>query len=135
MSSRWSTEELDYLSNKLGLRTHSQIAKRLRKTTLAVKMKATREGYTYYDNFYSYKLLSEELGVSRTTLRKYVSKGLLQGRKAEWKSVYGHNPMIFTEEDIVTFLRGCNGTFANRKIPNDYFRNVYLQHHTEVEHG
>ena len=122
-------DELEYLSNNLGLKTHKQIGRKLNRTATAVKFKAFREKFTYYDNFYSYKLLAKELGVCRTTLRNYVSRGLLKGHKANWRSLYGFQPMIFTEKDILEFLKNCNGQFVHRTIPNLYFKNIYNQYH------
>jgi hypothetical protein len=128
MARRWTTQELEFISDHLGFLHYSEIANQLEdRTTVAVKERARRSGMSLFDNPYTYTLLSQELGVSRNTLRKWHKSKLLSGKRASWRCKNGlahAPPMLFKEEYIVTFLKGNASYFKGRRIPNPYFRNI-----------
>jgi hypothetical protein len=77
-----------------------------------------------FGNFYSARLLAEELGVHTNTVMRWYRLGWLKGRRADWRRKVA--PMVFLEDDIVDFLKGHCELFDGHKIPNVYFKNVVL---------
>jgi len=126
MSVRWTEQELDYLADHVGVLSYAELSKKLRRSENAIKLQRCRMKLPTFHNgdYYSYTLLAQELGCSRTTIRKYHQRGWLVGRKATWKALFGNPPVIFLEKHIVVFLRMFYHLFDWRKIPNPYFRNI-----------
>ena len=126
MATRWTEQELEYLSDNIGILSYAELSKKMKRSESAIKLcRCRRKLPTFYDgNYYSYTLLARELGRSRTSIRKYHRKGWLVGRAATWKARFGNCPLIFLEEHIVSFLQTFHHLFDWRKIPNLYFRNV-----------
>ena len=125
MAARWTSKEIELLSDRAGLDNYNTLSKRLGRSKNAIKLFRCRNRLPrFYDTFYSYTLLAKELGKSRRTIRWYHQKGWLSGKKASWRSFYGNRPMIFTEDNIVSFLRKHYLLFDWRKIPNRFFRNI-----------
>ena len=126
MSARWTEREIEYLSDHIGLLSYTELSKKLGRSENAIKLYRCRHKLPTFHNgdYYSATLLAQELGRSRTSVRKYHRKGWLVGRKATWIAKYGKHPLIFLEEHIVAFLRKFHHLFDWRKIPNLYFRNI-----------
>ena len=126
MASRWTERELDYLANHVGLLNYSELSKKLGRSENAIKLCRCRMKLPTFHkgDYYSSTLLSQELGRSRASIRKYYRRGWLVGKRATWKAKFGKQPLIFLEEHIVAFLRRFHYLFEWRKIPNLYFRNV-----------
>lgn len=126
MAPRWTEREIDYLSDHVGLMNYTELSMRLKRSPNALKLQRYRRKLPTFHNgdYYSYTLLSRELGRSRASIRKYHRRGWLVGRKATWKACFGNYPVIFLEEHIVAFLRKFYYLFDWRKIPNLYFRNI-----------
>ena len=128
----WSEKETEFLSDNAGILGFEELRSCLsakhplkkRRSKQAIKAHAKRKKIRFHDNFYSYSLLSQELGRARNSLRIYYKRGWIKGKKASWKSVYGKCPMIFIEEDIVKFLQERYYIFDYKKIPNKYFSNI-----------
>jgi len=120
----WTEEELTYLSDNWGLKPTKAISRALHRTVCGVEGKAHRLRLRKVDSFYTYNLLSQEIGKSRMTLREYYRNGWIKGKKASWVANFGVHPMMFFEEDIVKFLREHYRLFDVRKIENRYFRNI-----------
>jgi hypothetical protein len=126
MARRWTEKELDYLANHVGLLSYNELARKLHRSRAAVKLCRCKHGMpTFYNgDYYSMTLLSKELGRSSNTISKYHRKGWLKGKKATWRTIYWKNPYLFTENNIMEFLRGHFQLFDWKKIPNLYFKNV-----------
>jgi hypothetical protein len=125
MSSRWTPDEIQYISDNAGVLNYAELSRKLGRSEEAIKLcRCRRRLPRFYDTFYSYSLLSTELGRSRATLRKYYNRDWLVGKRAAWSCKYGKHPMIFTEDNIVDFLHKFSHLFDWKKIPNPYFRNV-----------
>lgn len=124
MARRWTEDEIQYLSDNMGYRNHSQLSERLGRSSWAIKLKQHRLGLRFMDNVYTRTILSEELGVSRKRIGYWQKKGWLNGKKTEWSWYYGQKPWMFKEEDVVTFLKAHCNLFPNNGIPNRYFRNI-----------
>ena len=120
----WTEEELTYLSDNWGLKPTKAIAKAMRRTVCGVEGKAHRLRLRKVDSFYTYNLLSQEIGKSRMTLRKYHRNGWIKGKKALWVASFGVRPMMSFEEDIVKFLREHYKLFKVSQILNPYFKNI-----------
>jgi len=122
---RWTEKEREMLNDYAGIMSYEELSKKLGRSVGAIQQfRCRRKMPTFFDNFYTYSLLSKELGIHRATLRKYYENGWIIGKKANWISMFGNHPMMFLEENIVKFLRNKYALFTNRKIPNIYFRNV-----------
>jgi len=134
----WTEAEFEYLHDNLGIKYFDEIAEHLKKTPRSVREKARRNGLSLYDNIYTYLSLSKELGVSTSTLRKWVRLGYIHGRRATWRCKHGRtheHPMIFVENDVLNFLKKYSNIISpvldDTLIPNRYFRN-FLHHHSIV---
>ncbi len=128
---RWTEEDLQLLNNQLGFMHYNEIARRLGRTERSVREKARRSKLTLFDNIYTAKLLSEELGVSAFTIRKWITKDFIYSRKASWRCKNGlrhERPWIISEESIIEFLKTHGGVLrkvlGEKKVPNIYFRNI-----------
>ena len=122
---RWSSKEIEYLHDNLGLKSYEELSETLKRSKEAIKLFRHRHKLPkVFDNFYTFKILSKELGKSRTSIRKYYYKGWLVGRKASWTYLYKNHPIIFLEEDIVNFLKDKYSLFTKTYMPNHYFRNT-----------
>ena len=121
----WTTAQIEFVSDKAGYLSNAQMASRIGKSEQAVKLYRSRHNMpTFYENVYTASLLAEELGKSRTAIRKWYYKGLLKGKHASWTCAYGKRPLIFTEDDIVAFLKTYPDKFIVCKIKSLYFANV-----------
>ncbi len=124
MISHWTEEETEYLFSNCGIIPNKKIAQKLGRTHKAVRQKLFKNSISVFDNFYSARLLAKELGVCHETIMKWYHKGWLKGKCAKWGRGYLNSPMIFTEYGILQFLQSHSRLFAEREIPNLYFRNV-----------
>jgi len=117
----------------MGVMGYDDLARALGRSREAIKLYRCRHRMPRFnENFYSYTLLSSELGKSRTSLRKYYRRGWLIGQLASWSSVYGKRPMVFVERNIISFLRKFYHLFDWRRIPNLYFKGVVKEAHVAV---
>ena len=125
MAPHWTPREIELLSDRVGLDSYAKLSRRLGRSEEAIKLYRCRNGLPRFcDTFYSYSLLAKELGRNRSSLRRYHDLGWLVGRKATWSSRYGQKPMIFTEDDVVRFLRKHHSLFDWKRVPNRFFRNI-----------
>ena len=126
MATRWTTQEIEYLADNVGILGYPELSHEMGRSENAIKLQRCRKRLPTFHNgcYYSCTLLSKELGLSRSSIRRYYQRGWLIGRRATWKALFGKYPLIFLEEDIVSFLRNFSHLFIWRKIPNLYFRNV-----------
>ena len=114
---RWTEEEIEYLTDNVGILDYKTLSQKLGKSTIAIKeYRCVHKLPRFYDTFYSYTLLARELGRSRSTIRKYYSRGWLVGRKATWTYRYNKHPMIFTDENITQFLKEHHDLLAIRQV-------------------
>jgi len=125
MAPRWTEQELEYLSDHIGILSYAELARKMNRSENAIKLcRHRRRLPTFHNgNYYSCTLLAQELGRCRASIRKYHRRGWLTGKKATWKARFGKPPLIFLEEDIIAFLKEFNRLFNWRSIPNLYFRN------------
>jgi len=126
MAQRWTEIELEFASDNYGILTPRQLSKKLNRSTRAIINKMSRNGIAITDNYYTARMLGAEIGRHYTTVMQWYRKGWLSGKLSEWKRGYLNSPYIFTEQNIVKFLRQYSKLFVNhiRKIPNLYFRNI-----------
>ena len=126
MASHWTEQELEYLADNVGILSYAEMARRLKRSENAIKLCRCRRKLPTFHNgsYYTCTLLSQEIGRSRTSIRKYYRNGWLVGKEGTWKAKFGKRPLIFLEEHIVAFLRRFSHLFEWRRIPNLYFRNV-----------
>jgi transposase len=120
----WTNNEIELLSNYAGTLSIKELAFMLHRTETAVLVKKKRLGIRFYDNIYVASVVGKELGKSVSTIKKWYQRGWLKGKKAKWKSLYGNNPTIFEEEDIVNFLKEHYKLFDTKKVPNRFFVNI-----------
>lgn len=122
---RWTEEEIEYLHDNIGLQSYEELSKTLNRSKEAIELFRCRHKLPkLLDNVYTFKILSKELGKSKSSIRKYYYKGWLKGKRASWTYLYKNAPIIFLEEHIVKFLRAKYYLFTKYQIPNPYFRNI-----------
>lgn len=134
----WTLEHIEYLSDKVGTMPFASIAEKLGRTEKAVRNKAYTNGIKMYDQFYTARLLADELGVCHRSIMKWHKEGLLLGKRAWWRHGYKQPCMIFTENGIVNFLRENYNKFGTRYIPKKggrYVPNPYFNSIIEREYG
>lgn len=124
MARRWDEEELEYLESKCGLLSNKEIAKNLNRSHRAIRQKLSKRNISIYDNFYTATVLSKELNRHHSTVMKWYHKGWIKGRLSNVKRGFLHSPMIFTEKNIVKFLKEKWYLFDHKDIPNRYFSNI-----------
>lgn len=109
-----------------GIKGFKEISARIGRSINAIKLYRHRHKLPLFfnNNFYSYTLLSDELGKSRSRLREYHKRGWLKGKRASWSGKFGARPMMFLEDDIVEFLKQHHNLFSPKRIQNIYFRNI-----------
>lgn len=99
----WSAEEMAYLERNLHRKSLADIAKHLKRTKTAVKLKAKRLGVnkTTQDG-YTMRGLCLALGCDHHKVEKWIEKGWLHGRrrKSERVSAQGGDIWLFTDSDI-----------------------------------
>jgi len=121
----WTDTEAEYVEDYAGYLSNAEMAQHLNKSENAIKLWRCRHGCTtFFDNVFTYTLLSRELGRSRSRIRVWVERGWIVSKRATWKAKFGKCPMLFKEEDIVKFLRMHHTIFDSKQIPNRYFRNI-----------
>jgi len=120
----WTEEETQYLLDYCGLLSNKQIAHQLGRTCHAIRQRLSIHKVSVFSNIYTARLVAKELGRDKSTVMQWYRKGWLKGRVADFGRGYLHSPMIFTEEDIVVFLKKFHYRFNYREIPNPYFKNV-----------
>lgn len=134
----WTQQELDFINDNIGFLSYEQLAKRLNRSPIAIEIiRIRRKLPRFYDNVITTGILSQELGKSRSTVRKYVRKGWIKCKRADWKGRFGKQPLLYKEKDIVSFLKNHCELFNYRRIPNRYFANIvkdcYSQLYQEEE--
>ncbi len=133
VSNRWTEEEGGYLRDFVGLKNYRELSKELGRSENALRLYRQRHNLpTFFDNFYTFNMIANELGKCRTTIRKYYSRGWIKGRKAHWTWAYSKRPMIFLEDNIVTFLKERYYLFNPDKVPHPFFRNIVLEAYSKV---
>lgn len=79
---RWTQDEIAYLERYLHLQSLDTIAKKLRRTKTAVRLKAKRLGINKcYQEGYTLRGLCLGLGCDHHKIRKWIEKGWLKGRR------------------------------------------------------
>lgn len=121
---RWSEDEKAYLSENIGIKTLEEMASRLNRTPIAVKVQIGRMQLSLYDNFISQNTLCKELNKSKAVVRKWVKRGWIKCSKASFNTGFGTTPCTFDEEEIVRFLGEHYTLFDPYKIENPYFKNI-----------
>ena len=125
MAARWTEDELEYLHDNIGVLSYQELSRHFKKSIDAIKMARVRHGIpSFYDNILSSGMLSLELGRCRATIRKWRKRGWIKYNEVSWTAQYGKHPVIYKEEDIVSFLKEHYKLFNFRAIPNRYFANI-----------
>jgi len=119
-SPRWTNDELDKLYDLIHQYPIAQIAKRLRRTPNAVKVKATRLhlGLRVRDGWFTKREVCEILGVDHRKIQTYITSGVL---KASWHN--GRRPQKsgtaswhISEKDLRDFIIANSGDFLGRNV-------------------
>lgn len=119
-SSPWTPEELEKLSELIHKYSVPTIAKKLNRSTNAVKIKATRLklGLRTRDGWYTKKEVCEILGVDHKWVQSRIDSGVLRasyhnGRKPQKKGMaYWH----IEEADLREYIINYNGELLGRNV-------------------
>lgn len=122
----WTPDELEFLSNNLGLMSDKELANRLQRSEIAIWLAAKKKlhGQRRKDNFYTATEVARALGIP--CLKRVVGwleRGWLQGKRAPWRQGLNY-VWLFTEEDIVECLRRRPWLTNLKTMPEHYFRSV-----------
>ncbi len=123
----WSEDDLQFLADNYGRIRLETIAKKLDRTTTAVKLRASRENIRTTDNFLTGSMVARILGADLSTVRRWIELGYLKAKKSKVvrrsKYFVWHIEAAALEE----FLRDYNHLFDLRRISREdylYWRNL-----------
>ena len=121
----WTEKEIEFLHEKAGRYSISELAKKLGRSENAVKLYRTRHKMPkVWDNVYTYTLLAQELNRTRRVVRKWVERGWLKGKRSTYAFTYGKRAMLFKYNDIIEFLKRYYHLFTDKPPANRYFYNI-----------
>lgn len=122
---QWTEEELDYLAAKYGLVKDKTISRHLKRSPGACTIAAQRKLRSNRKmNFYSAMELARALGIPCSkTLIPWVEAIWLRARRSILRAGE-HRTWLFTEKNVVKFLRKMPWLFDPNKMPEHYFRSI-----------
>lgn len=121
----WTEYELDYLVAKYGLIKDLTICRHLQRSPTAIRIVALRKlRCNHKMNFYSATELAKALGVRCSkTLIPWVEANWLKARRSVLRAGE-YRTWLFTEKNVVKFLRKMPWLFDPKKMPEHYFRSI-----------
>ena len=129
----WTEAELEFIHDNIGFLSYRELSRELKRSPSAIESCRRRHGLpSYYDNVISTGILAIELGKSRGAVRKWVNHGWIKCKRAEWRARFGNKPLLYKEQDIVSFLKEHFKLFNYRLIPNRYFRNIVEECYSQL---
>lgn len=130
----WTEDEIEFVHDNIGFLSYRELSKSLiDRSPEAIESCRCRHNLPrYYDNVLTTGLLAKELGKSRGAVRKWLKHGWIKCKRAEWKARFGHRPLLYKEQDIVSFLKNHFELFNYRRIPNRYFANIVKECYSQL---
>ena len=120
----WTQDELDIISDKLGVIQDRSLARLLGRSPHAIKIVADRRmSLSRSKNFLTSKDIGEMLGVESKAVVFWHSKGWLTGRKSHVGAGVNKRWMFF-EEDIEKMLRARPWLCERRSIDHPYYKEL-----------
>lgn len=120
---RWTRKEEEWLADnywRLPMRT---LMRRLRRSEVGIVLKKRRLGLLRTDGYYTARAIGELFGQDAKWIAKLHNEGYIQGEKAPY--AFGLNRVwIFTEEDVVRFLRTYPWLVDRTRMKEHYFRSI-----------
>jgi len=102
----WTQEEEDYVQRHMYKVSIAAIAKHLGRTKTAVKMKAKRLGANKLQEGYTMSALCMGLGCDFKTVKKWIERGWLKGRRRNTERTDGQGDIwYFSDAAIKEFVR------------------------------
>lgn len=102
---RWTEEDIAYLQKHLHHYSLDQIAKHLRRTKVAVRLKAKRIGVNKcYQEGYTMRGLCMALGCDHHKVERWIAAGWLVGTRRKTERQDDRDVWLFTDEQIRRFL-------------------------------
>lgn len=121
----WSEDEIEYLVDHYGLVSLRHIARRLRRTETAVKLKAKRLGINQKANFYSATLVAEVFGVdTKKVSHQWIVDGLLRARRSPVRCGPHHVAWRVMDQDLERFIRQHPEQYDWRRMEPGPWRNI-----------
>ena len=121
----WADWELEFLADNYGTMPAEDIAKRLRRSTNALKIICVRRlGINQKSNIYTARSTARELGIScAKIIVAWHDRGYLQGKLAPFMNGPNH-VWWFDYEDIIVCLQQRPWLCNLKRMPPSYFRSV-----------
>lgn len=124
----WTEQEIEYLHDFAGIYSIKELSYKLGRSEVAIKVFRYRHKMpSFWDNVYTYTILSEELNRSRTVLRRWLERGWITGKRASYSSRFGKKAMLFQYDDVIRFLKEYYKLFADKMPNNLYLKNIVKQ--------
>lgn len=126
----WTPEELDYLTEHLGVMRVQKIAKHLGRTTTAVFVKSKRLGISRrLSEGYTMRGLCEGLGVDHHKVEKWLEHGWLRGTRlgtarSEWQGDVWH----FTDRAVYELVRDHPAEIDPRRVEWHWLVDIMTSH-------
>lgn len=124
----WADYELQFLADNYGRLPAEEIARRLRRTTNALKIISFRKlGINQKSNIYSARATAEVMGLSCAKIVVFFhERGFLEGKRAPLFN--GKNQVwFFEEEDILRCLKSYPWLVNRKRMPPGIFRQVVMK--------
>lgn len=121
----WTLEELEFLADNYGRMSAEDIARRLKRSTNALKIISFRKlGINQKSNIYTARALARELGLSCSKIVvAWYDRGYLKGKLAPFRNGPNH-VWFFDYDDIIECLQRRPWLCRLRRMPQSYFRSI-----------
>lgn len=127
----WTSKELDYLHEVLGVIPVTQVARTLKRNVLSIRCRAAKLKLSYRLRAgYNISDLCQVFGLSRARIESWAARGLLG--EAQGHGGHGGN-LRFSEADVERFVREHPEEYALGRVDELWFKYVMFGHLAERE--
>jgi len=127
----WTSKELEYIREMLGVIPVTQIARTLKRTVCSIRCQAAKLKLSYRLRAgYNISDLCQVFGLSHTRVENWAARGLLG--EAQGHGGHGGN-LRFSEADVERFVREYPEEYALGRVDPTWFRYVVFGHLAERE--
>jgi hypothetical protein len=112
----WSATEVSYLERWFGMKSDAEIAKRLGRTVVGIRLKAKRLGMKKKDAGYTARELGRQFGIDPTVITKsWVRRGLINVHRSYHVGLNLVN--LFDHSEVERFIRDHGEWIEHHKVP------------------
>lgn len=117
-SEHWSAAEVAYLEQWFGMKSDEDIARKLKRSVLGIRLKAKRLGLKKKDAGYTARELGRQFGIDPTVITKsWVRRGLIEVHRAYYVGLNLVN--LFDHSEVERFIAEQGHWIDHEKVPTD----------------